>query len=821
VCTADYSIERRGKQQYPLLHIFCRDKNYKRVEVLVDDFQPYFYVSKSKEDLKDKFKEILSSERGYVSYDTKEYLVKFYTELPSDVGKLRKILHHYPYYVRTYEADVLFPIRFLIDREIYSGIDYDIYLKDIRKGIDAPTRFRILYVDIETYSIKKEDLENYEAPVIVYGMYDSLSKKYYILSQKEIEKKELEKYLIEKREIEVKIIPKEVKLLLEVRKYFQKLEPDIVLSFSPFDMNYTVRRMNKLGIKYRSLSPMNIVSLRGDSCKISGIQVLDISEMYRNTLRRAKWDTLEFIAEKELQKKALFHDKQVNEMWDTEYKKVILRNLRDVELIRLLDEELQLVTYFDAIRRVVGCNLRDTLYRSRVADILDLRNARKEGYVLPTRKFYYHVDYQGAKVFESKVGIWENILVVDFTAMYPSIIRALNLGYHSIIPGSFNGKEFNIGSLSDYEIPKESSLVVKAFDILEPLRKPFKKKMKECSPDTREYKYYKSVSDGLKSVINAEYGKFGYSGNWNKHIPAARLYNPRVAAFTTAIERKVQEQVHSYLQSKNYEVIYGDTDSLFIKMKTSKKEERIKLLKKLNERVSEFFKEVLGAKECLQLEEDKYFTRLILLSKKRYAGKREDGTFEWKGIEHVRRDQALVTVEIQEELIKRILNGESKRNILKFFKNFLENFKNKSIEEIAIPLKLTKRIEDFKSPSYHLKAFYYSKNELHIPLEEGKRFYLLYVKRVPKNFKGVFKLHTNHLPEKEYRVEAIAFNKVEEIPHGFIIDYDKMKEKTVINKSEDILEILQFNNTKEKRRMKYIPLTKFMEEEGSGNGQRP
>ena len=1173
LCSIDYSIDYDG-HAYPTLHLFCRDKNNRRVEVLVKDFKPYFYISKHKKYLVNEFPEIENYEEGYVDYIDNNYLIKLYTQIPPQVGKLRKILEREPYHTPTFEADILFSLRYLIDKEIYTGIDYDIYLKTVKKGVDAPSRFRIMYVDIETFTKNEEDYKTFLAPIIVYGIYDSLTKKHYVFTQKDMKKEDLEKYLLTKSDLEIFFIPDEVKLLLKVRKFIRKLEPDIILTFSPFDMSYTVGRMKELGIKYRKLSPMNIVSLWNDSCKISGIQVMDISEMYRTTLRRAKWNTLEFIANKELNIEALFHNQEVSDMWEDDYEKVIIRNLRDVEMIKLLNEELHLTTYFDAIRRVAGCNLRDTLFRSRIADILDLRNARKIGYVLPTRRFYFHFDYKGGKVFQCLFGDWNNVLVVDFTTMYPSIIRVLNLGYHSEIPGEFIDNVFIVGDLKDFKINNEEiSLVIQAFDKLEPLRKPFKMKAKEANSKSIEYKFNKAVSDGLKSLINcftedtevltpnglkninnfktgdsvytlnpntneielakviqtqefpyngelikikhsdidflitpnhnlwghyypdrkfkdkwyradevenfygfrlprkrrfnsgnileervdlskltflpyrvknnlikydsrqskwfqrfydpvkfmkyiswfiteghvnisrrkeyengnirginyrinifqeredyrneilqlvkdlgmrysaygktidvsnrilgtylmknfgnssrtkhlnkwiknlhpkyleifmkemmkgdgrsnnytyitsseklakdlvligekigfsthfskdkegyytisinknrgthailypklrhfqriqfngkvycitasknhiilagrnsklqwigqSEYGKFGYSGDWNKHIPAARLYEPRVAAFITFIGRRVQDVVYDLLKKKDYNIVYGDTDSLFIQMKTKSMEEREKLIEDLNKEISNFFMNTFKATTALNLEVDKYFSRLLLLTKKRYVGKRQDGTFEWKGIEQVKRDQSLVTAEIQKELITRILNDESKESIKKYFLDFSNNFKNKSIEEIAIPLRLSKSVEIFRSSSYHLKAFVYSRDILKIPLKIGKRFYLLYIKKIPEEYPSMFSVKTKYLPSKQYKVEAIAFNKIEEIPKGFEIDYSKMKEKTIINKSIDILNIIGINIHKLKKQLNgYMSLTEF----GGMNGTR-
>lgn len=802
LCTVDYSLDFDADPNYPILHLFCRDNNNKRVVVKVKDFEPYFYIQKK--DFKliefDFLDFIKKYDYGYQDLFDNE-LVRIYTFTPPQVGKMRKALRDMR--IKTYEADILFPLRYLIDNKIFSGIDYDIYNKTVKSAVESPSRFRILAIDIEVYDADEKEIEEYIAPIIVYGIYDSFTDSYYIYTLKDIKESELKEFLIEKDKT-LKIIKckTELALLKKVSKFIKSLEPDIIFTFSPWDMNYTIRRMEHHKKNWsRTLSPMRIARPSSDrEAKISGVQCLDIAEMYGTTLRKARYETLEFIAEQELKIEALHHDERVYEMWDNDYKMVLQRNLRDVELVKLLNDELQLITYFDTIRRVTGCNLSDTLLRSRVADVLDLREAREINRVLPTRRFYRHIDYEGAKVFKAKSGVYNNVLVVDVGAMYPSIIRALNIGYMSFVPGKFEERYFEIKDLKGmFNITDIPSFVIKALDKLEPLRMPHKKKAKEYPGDSREHKYHQAVADGLKSVCNAEYGKFGHSGDWKKYRPASRLYEPRIAAAITYVGRLIQERMYEYLEDKGYSVIMGDTDSVFF---TISEEDNIEeILDMLNKFIKKILKDELDAKALLELEKDKLFTSLVVLTKKRYGGKKEDGTYEFKGMEIVKRDQPIVTVQIQEGLLKKVLNGSSKKEIRDYFIEYCDNFNSKTVEEIAIQPKVSKKPEQFKSPSYHLKAFVYSKDILNIPLEIGRRFYLVYVNEIPDEYPNVFTLTTKE-ESKQYNVEAIGFRKADEIPKGFKVDYEKMLEKTIMNKSSDILYLININLDVIKKRVK-------------------
>lgn len=815
ICSVEYSI----KDNKPIIHLFCRDKERKKYIITDTTFLPYFYIEKRDLDLvleyiPELIKEYYEEEYQSIDYET---VLKIETNIPPDVKIARTLLHKKG--IKTFEADILFTLRYLIDKNIFYTIDYDIYKKKILgSGSNSfSPDLRWLTIDIEVLAKNKEELKNYTGEVIVVSIYDSYTNEIFIFSTspKKTLKSFLRKYLIDKNiSLKLRIFENEIELLSYFKKYIREKDPDVILSFSTFDLNYLVNRMILKGIRIKNLSPINVVSRRKDSVKISGIQILDITEMFATTLRRSKWETLEDIAKKELGIDALFHNEQVYDMWNEErYKDVLIRNLRDTELVKILNEELQLLTYFDTIRKAVGCNLSDALIRSRIQDILDLRMGRRYNIILPTRKYYRHYDYTGARVFKCKKGIYDNVLVLDFKGMYPSIIRAFNIGYSTFIRTTIVNEFIEVKDLKDrFKIGEIPSFIIEELDMLEPIREPYKKRLKTIT-DPKEYKRVKAISDALKSIINSLYGKFGYSGKWEYYIPASRLYEPNIAAAITKAGRICQEAIFNYLNNKGKEVLYGDTDSLFIKLETNEIEKESEdIVTDLNLFLEEFLKKEYNVKNVtLKLEIDKIFIRLVLLTKKRYAGKKIDGSIEWKGLEAIKRDQAIVTQEIQQELIKRILEEEEKEKILNFFLTYCKNFKNKDIEKIAIPLKLTKKINEYSAISYHLKAFLYSKNILHIDLEEGERFFLCYIKSLPKDYPYTFKISTDKIEEKTYRVEAIAFKKKEELPEGFEIDRNKMLEKTVINKSEEILELLDIDVESIRRKVKgYTTLEEYI-----------
>ena len=103
ILRTEYSIE-NGK---PIIHVFGRDSNGKRTLVKDSSLRPYLYCSL---DECTRVPDVeIDISKPYISVDGTE-LAKIYTDLPEGVPLIREK------YSRSYEADVLFPLRYLIDK---------------------------------------------------------------------------------------------------------------------------------------------------------------------------------------------------------------------------------------------------------------------------------------------------------------------------------------------------------------------------------------------------------------------------------------------------------------------------------------------------------------------------------------------------------------------------------------------------------------------------------------------------------------------------------------------------------------------------------
>jgi hypothetical protein len=131
-----------------------------------------------------------------------------------------------------------------------------------------------------------------------------------------------------------------------------------------------------------------------------------------------------------------------------------------------------------------------------------------------------------------------------------------------------------------------------------------------------------------------------------------------IADSIVSIGKETLQTAMNYINSSqkyNAKVIYGDTDSIFVLLEGRTKEEAINIGKEIAAEITKM------NPEPMKLQFEKIYSPLILLSKKHYAGykyedlnqvKKDEKTFEAKGIETVRRDTCEAVSKITEKVLK-------------------------------------------------------------------------------------------------------------------------------------------------------------------------
>ncbi|MCW4034577.1 MAG: DNA-directed DNA polymerase I [Candidatus Bathyarchaeota archaeon] len=220
--------------------------------------------------------------------------------------------------------------------------------------------------------------------------------------------------------------------------------------------------------------------------------------------------------------------------------------------------------------------------------------------------------YKGAIVVDPVPGVHFNVAVMDFASLYPSIIKVYNLGYQTLLCNHEECKSNKVPETTHWVCTKNKALESLLIGSLRDLRvKWYKQKAKDKTLPADLRSWYNVIPSALKVVLNASYGVFG--------SPAFNLYCPPVAEATAAYGRHVITQTINKARSLDIEVLYGDTDSVFLKKPSP---EQVEIL-------ADWSKKNMG----MELEVEKWYRYAVFSSrKKNYLGILKDGGVDVKGM---------------------------------------------------------------------------------------------------------------------------------------------------------------------------------------------
>lgn len=223
--------------------------------------------------------------------------------------------------------------------------------------------------------------------------------------------------------------------------------------------------------------------------------------------------------------------------------------------------------------------------------------------------------YRGGLVVDPTLGIHFNVVVVDFASLYPSIIKVHNLSYETVNchhNSCINDPNQKISGTNHWICKKRRGITSLLIGSLRDLRVNYYKHLsKDKSIPQEERQLYNVISQAIKVILNASYGVMG--------AEIFPLYCLPVAEATAALGRNITTKTIEKCKEIGIQVIYGDTDSLFLKNPTKENVEEVSL----------WAKKELG----VDLEIDKYYRYVVFSDlKKNYLGVLEDGTVDVKGL---------------------------------------------------------------------------------------------------------------------------------------------------------------------------------------------
>ena len=326
----------------------------------------------------------------------------------------------------------------------------------------------------------------------------------------------------------------------------------------------------------------------------------------------------------------------------------------DARLALEIVSELDLVTLAVARSKLTGMTPDRVSASIASFDFLYLAALRKRRVVAPSvRSGDANVSRRhqaGGHVFEPVTGMHPNVWVFDFKSLYPSVIRTFNIDPLAFAPANAADAETHIKVTNEAAFRRGDAILPTILDGLFPRREAAKRAGDAVA------------SQAIKILMNSFYGVLG--------TPACRFHNVAVANAVTGTGRRLLQWSKAWFEERGFDVLYGDTDSVFVRSGMETAEARAagpELAADLNRAIADHVRARWNVASRLEMEFEKLYVKLFLPSvrhggagaRKRYAGLvdgRED--VEFVGMEVVRRDWTELAKDVQRELYARLFAGE-------------------------------------------------------------------------------------------------------------------------------------------------------------------
>jgi len=726
---ADY-IREKDKT---LVRVFGKTERREKVIALFD-CEPYFYVlpdndiGKAEKDInallkKEEKVKIKRIERVIKEFDgEKREFLKIICRFPQDTQKIRDKIKQLEKkrggtgsVKEEYEYTINFYRRFLLDKKIdgscwvevegeplKSEMKADLVLegKKIRtvEKLKLPS-LKLLSFDIETYE------EQGKKSIIMLSLWGEGLKK--VLTYR---KGNFQNW--------VEVVKDEKELLERFVEIINQVEPDILLSYNGDSFDFPVIQERALENKVKLTLSQDGKEVkftkraRVSSARIKGRVHIDLFNFINNILSpnlQTETLTLDAVSGELLGDKKIEMDYQeLLEAWHKrkELPKLTEYCLKDSELTFKL--AYLLLPQILEMSKIVGQLIFDTsrMTYGQLAEWYLTKKAVQMGKIIPNQPKWEQIKkrktftYMGGFVKEPLPGLHDNIVVLDFRSLYPSIIATFNISPETLNCSCGSEKSHRVPGKNYWFCKKERGFVSRVIEELIHKRAELKEKMKEKKEeDSPEYRILETRQLSLKIVANAGYGMFAFAG--------AKWYCRECAESCAAFGRFFIKETIKEAEKEGFTVVYADTDSCFIKKNIPED----KLIKKIEDFLTYINGKLPG---IMELELQGIYKRGIFIprgrapgtAKKRYALIDRKGNLLIRGLETVRRDWCSLAKRVQREVLTCVLKDKKVEEAIQYVKEVVKKLKRKEIplKELIIYEQLTKPLSEYRQISPHVVA---------------------------------------------------------------------------------------------------------------------
>ncbi len=383
---------------------------------------------------------------------------------------------------------------------------------------------------------------------------------------------------------------------------------------------------------------------------------------------------------------------EINRMFAEDKPALARYNLKDCELVTRIFEKTELLKFLLERASVTGLPADRNGGSVAAFTHLYMPLMHRQGFVAPNLGDKPPQASPGGFVMDSRPGLYESVLVLDYKSLYPSIIRSFLID--------------PVGLIEGLKHPGDS-------DSVEGFRGARFSRTRHCLPaivarvsegrEEAKREHNAPLSQALKIIMNAFYGVLGSSG--------CRFFDTRLASSITMRGHQIMRQTRELVEAQGYEVIYGDTDSTFVWLGSAHSQEDASrigqaLVKHVNVWWRDHLHSTFGLQSALELQYETHFSRFLMPtirgaeegSKKRYAGlvTRADGSEEmiYKGLETVRSDWSPLARRFQQELYQRIFHRQPHQD---YIRDYVRRTLSGEFDELLIYRKrLRRQLDDYE-----------------------------------------------------------------------------------------------------------------------------
>ncbi|KAH9717329.1 DNA polymerase delta catalytic subunit [Citrus sinensis] len=666
----------------------------------------------------------------------------------------------------TYESNVLFALRFMIDCNIVGGnwievpvgkyrktaktlsycqLEFDCLYPFAWRYSDIISRhpegefskmapFRILSFDIECAGRKGHFPEPTHDPVIQVANLVTLQGEKQPFIRNVMTLKSCAPIV----GVDVMSFETERDVLLAWRDFIREVDPDVMIGYNicKFDLPYLIERSQTLGIaefpilgrirnsrvrvKDTTFSSRQLGTRESKEVTVEGRVQFDLLQVMQRDYKLSSYSLNSVSAHFLSEQKEDVHHSIISDLQNGNAetrRRLAVYCLKDAYLPQRLLDKLMFIFNYVEMARVTGVPISFLLSRGQSIKVLSqlLRKAKQKNLVIPNVKQAGSEQgtYEGATVLEARAGFYEKpIATLDFASLYPSIMMAYNLCYSTLVTPE-DARKLNLPPECVNKTPSGETFVKSNLQkgILPEILEELLAARKRAKADLKEAKdpLEKAVLDGrqlaLKISANSVYG---FTGATVGQLPCIEI-----SSSVTSYGRQMIEHTKKLVEDKfttvggyehNAEVIYGDTDSVMVQFGVPTVEAAMKLGREAADYISGTFI------KPIKLEFEKVYYPYLLISKKRYAGlywtnPEKFDKMDTKGIETVRRDNCLLVKNLVTECLHKILVDRDIPGAVQYVKSTISDLlmNRMDLSLLVITKGLTKTGDDYEVKAAHVE----------------------------------------------------------------------------------------------------------------------